>query len=242
MGNQKVALVTGGLMGIGLAIGRCLKLCGYRVVANYAPFMEVDPVKVKNDEGFDVVCFDVRDYDKVLESISNLKDRVGVIDILINNAGIIRDCFLHKMDVQQWYDVINTNLNGVYHCTSAVIGDMRAQKFGRIINLTSVNAVKGQAGQTNYCAAKAGLIGFTKALAQESARCNITVNCIAPGYTDTSILQSIDQKIMDDYILPSIPMKRLAKVDEIAEMALFLIDKADYITGQVMHVNGGLYM
>lgn len=242
MENQKVALVTGGLMGIGLAIGRCLKLCGYRVVANYPPFMEVDPVQVKNDEGFEVVCFDVRDHDKVVESISKLKDSIGVIDILINNAGIIRDCFLHKMDVQQWSDVINTNLNGVYHCTSAVIGDMRAQKFGRIINLTSVNAVKGQAGQTNYCAAKAGLIGFTKALAQESARCNITVNCIAPGYTDTSILHSIDQKIMDDYILPSIPMQRLAKVDEIAEMVLFLVQKGDYVTGQVMHVNGGLYM
>jgi acetoacetyl-CoA reductase len=175
-------------------------------------------------------------------AINTIKDRYGSIQILVNNAGITKDAVLHKMSSEQWQDVIRTNLDSVFNMCRLVIEDMRAANFGRIINISSVNAQKGQSGQTNYCAAKAGILGFTKALALETSGKGITVNAIAPGYIDTDMVRAIPDTILEK-IISLIPMQRLGTVDEVAKMVQYLAsDEAAYITGSTISLNGGQYM
>lgn len=238
---SKIALVTGGVRGIGRGISLALKEARYTVVATYQS-NDAAAKEFNHDHGIDVIKFDVSDYKSCEVAVQTLKDRYGSIDILVNNAGITKDTVLHKMSLEQWQAVIQTNLNSVFNLSRLVIESMRENKFGRIINISSVNAQRGQAGQTNYCAAKAGVLGFTKALALETAGKGITVNAIAPGYIDTDMVRAIPEQILDK-IISLIPMKRLGEVDEIAKMVTYLAsDEAAFITGTTMNLNGGQYM
>ena len=238
---SKVAVVTGGVRGIGKGISIGLKQAGYTVVATYQS-NDANAQELQADFGIDVLKYDVADYNSCEMAVNTIKDRYGAIQILINNAGITKDATLHKMTVDQWQAVMRTNLDSVFNMSRLVIDDMRAASFGRIINISSVNAQKGQAGQTNYCASKAGLIGFTKALALETSGKGVTVNAIAPGYIDTDMVRAIPEAILDK-IISLIPMKRLGTVDEIAKMVQYLAsDEAAYITGSTINLNGGQYM
>jgi acetoacetyl-CoA reductase len=238
----RVALVTGGTRGIGAAISRALKEAGYSVVATFAG-NEKAARAFQTEAGIPAFQWDVGDYDACVAGIRKIEATLGPIDVLVNNAGIVRDSSLHKMTREQWEGVIRTDLNALFNMTRPVIEGMRARKFGRIINISSINGQKGQFGQTNYSAAKAGELGFTKALALESARGGITVNAICPGYIHTEMLDSVAPDIIEKNILPQIPVGRLGKPDDIARAVVFLAaDEAGFITGSTLSVNGGQYM
>jgi acetoacetyl-CoA reductase len=238
----RVALVTGGSRGIGKAIAMGLKSAGYNVVATYAGNDEA-AAAFKDETGIPVYKFDVGDFDATAAAIAQIKEDVGAIEVLVNNAGITKDRPLHKMDKSQWDAVINTNLSSLFNLSRNVIDDMRAANFGRIINISSVNGQKGQFGQTNYAASKAGDLGFTKALALETASKGITVNAITPGYIGTEMVLAVPKEVLDTKILPMVPVGRLGEPEEIARCVVFLAaDEAGFITGSTISANGGLYM
>jgi acetoacetyl-CoA reductase len=237
----RVAVVTGGTRGIGAAISKALKEAGYGVAANYAGNDEAANA-FREATGIPVYKWDVGSYESCKDGLAKVEAEVGPVDILVNNAGITRDAMFHKMTPDQWNAVINTNLNGLFNMTHPVWGGMRDRKFGRVISISSINGQKGQAGQANYSAAKAGDIGFTKALAQEGARAGITVNVIAPGYIGTEMVRAIDEKVLNERILPLIPVGRLGEPEEIARCVLFLAsEEAGFITGATLSANGGQY-
>lgn len=237
----RTALVTGGSRGIGAAISIALKEAGYKVAANYAGNDEA-AAKFKAATGIPVYKWSVADYDACAAGIKQVEAEVGPIDVLVNNAGITRDALFHRMTPQQWKEVIDTNLTGVFNMTHPVWGGMRERKFGRIITISSINGQKGQAGQANYSAAKAGDIGFTRALAQEGARAGITVNAICPGYIATEMVKAIDEKVLNERIIPQIPVGRLGEPEEIARAVVFLAsDASGFMTGSTLSANGGQY-
>lgn len=238
----RVALVTGGSRGIGAAISKGLKAAGYKVAASYAGNDEAAAAFTK-ETGIPTYKWDVSDYDACAAGITKVESELGPIDVLVNNAGITKDGMFHKMTKDQWYGVINTNLNSLFNMTRPVWEGMRARKFGRVICISSVNGQKGQMGQVNYSAAKAGDIGFVKALAQEGARAGITVNAICPGYIGTDMVRAIAQDVLEKAILPQIPVGRLGEPEEIARAVVFLAaDDAGFITGSTLSANGGQYM
>jgi len=239
---SRVALVSGGTRGIGAAIAKGLKAAGYKVAANYAGNDEA-AAKFKGETGIPVFKWDVSSFDACSEGIKKVEAELGPVDVLVNNAGITRDAMLHRMTIDQWNAVITTNLNSLFNMCRPVIEGMRTRKFGRIINISSINGQKGQMGQTNYSAAKAGDIGFTKALAQESAKAGITVNAICPGYVNTEMVQAVPKDVLEKNIIPQIPVGRLGEPDEIARCVVFLAsDDAGFITGSTMTVNGAQYI
>ncbi len=238
---KRTALVTGGTRGIGAAISKTLAAKGYCVAANYGG--NTEKAKAFEDEtGITTYCFDVSDYQACGDGIAAIEDRLGAIEIVVNNAGITRDAPFHKMDLQAWSDVISVDLDSAFNVTRQVWEGMRTRGFGRVINISSINGQKGQFGQVNYSAAKAGLIGFTKALAQEGARKGITVNCIAPGYIDTDMVAGVPEKVLAS-IIAGIPVGRLGSANEIADMVAYLAaDEAGFVTGATMTLNGGQYI
>jgi acetoacetyl-CoA reductase len=239
---SRVAVVSGGSRGIGAAISKALKAAGYTVAATYAGNDEAAG-KFKEDTGIAVYKWDVSDYQACVDGLKKVETDLGPVDILVNNAGITKDAPFHKMTPEKWYAVINTNLNSLFNMTRPVIDGMRTRGFGRIINISSINGQKGQFGQTNYAAAKAGDIGFTKALAQESAGKGITVNVVAPGYVATEMVLAVPKEILDTKVLPQIPVGRLGEPEEVARCVLFLASEdAGFITGSTLTVNGGQYM
>ena len=240
--KKKIALVTGGTRGIGKSITEVLSDSGFKVYATYTK-NEDEAKKILTNENIEILKFDASNYDDTKSNIDSILQKEGKIDVLVNNAGITIDKFLHKMDVADWIKVLNVNLNSAFNCIHCCIKNMREQLFGRIINISSVNALQGQMGQTNYSASKAGLIGLSKSLALENANKNITVNVVAPGYIETDMTKNIDQKVMDNHILPKIPKKRLGKAKEIANLVKYLVgDDASFITGETLSINGGQYM
>jgi len=237
----RVALVTGGTRGIGAAISKGLKAAGYRVAACYAG-NDAAATKFKEETGIPVYKWDVSSYEQCSEGIKKVEADVGPIDVLVNNAGITKDTPFHRMSLEQWNAVINTNLGSLFNMTRPVIEGMRARKFGRVINISSINGQKGQFGQVNYSASKAGDIGFTKALALENARNGITVNAICPGYINTEMVQAVPKDVLEKSVLPQIPVNRLGEPEEIARAVIFLAsDDAGFCTGSTMTVNGGQY-
>jgi len=238
----RVALVTGGSRGIGAAIAKRLKDEGFRVAASYAGNDEAAQ-RFKSETGIPVFKWDVGDFDACQAGVRQVEGEVGPVDVLVNNAGITRDGFFHKMSREQWSAVIRTNLDSLFNMTRPVIEGMRARGFGRVIVISSINGQKGQAGQVNYSAAKAGDIGFVKALAQESANKGITVNAICPGYIGTEMVQAIDPEVLKAKIIPLIPVGRLGQPEEIARAVAFLAsDEGGFITGSTLSINGGQYM
>jgi acetoacetyl-CoA reductase len=238
----RVALVTGGTRGIGHAISIALKNSGYRVAASYAG-NDAAAQAFQAETGIPVYKFDVGNYEQTEKAVAQIAKDVGPVDVLVNNAGITRDVMFHKMTKQQWDEVIGTNLNGLFNVTRQVWEGMRARKFGRVINISSINGQKGQMGQVNYSASKAGDIGFTKALAQEGARAGITVNVICPGYIATEMVKAVPQDVLEKNILPQIPIGRLGEPSEIARCVVFLAsDDASFITGSTLTANGGQYL
>ncbi|MBP7001666.1 acetoacetyl-CoA reductase [Amaricoccus sp.] len=237
----RVALVTGGSRGIGAAISTALKAAGYTVAANYAGNDDAAK-KFTAETGIKTYKWSVADYDACAAGIKQVEADLGPVEVLVNNAGITRDAMFHRMTPAQWKEVIDTNLSGVFNMTHPVWGGMRDRKFGRIVNISSVNGQKGQAGQANYSAAKAGDIGFTRALAQEGARAGITVNVIAPGYIATEMVKAIDEKVLNERIIPQIPVGRLGEPEEIARIVVFLAsDDAGFITGSTISANGAQF-
>ena len=237
----KVAVVTGGSRGIGAAISLALKAAGYTVAANYAGNDEAAAAFTR-ETGIPTYKWSVADYEACKAGIAQIEADHGPVDILVNNAGITRDAMFHKMTPAQWREVIDTNLTGVFNMTHQVWNGMRERKFGRVINISSVNGQKGQAGQANYSAAKAGDIGITRALAQEGARAGITVNAICPGYIGTDMVRAIDEKVLAERIIPQIPVGRLGEPEEIARCVVFLAsDDAGFITGSTISANGGQF-
>jgi acetoacetyl-CoA reductase len=238
---SKVALVTGGTRGIGRAITERLAKDGYKVAANYAGNDEA-ATKCAEELGIKAYKWDVGDYDACAGGISQIAKDLGPIDILVNNAGITRDATLHRMTRQQWDDVIRTDLTSAFNLCRLTIEGMRERNFGRIVNISSINGQKGQIGQVNYSAAKAGLIGFTKALAQENAKKGITVNVICPGYIDTEMVQAVPKNVLDS-IIATIPVGRLGTAAEMAACVSFLSGAdSGFITGATITANGGLYI
>ena len=238
----RVAVVTGGTRGIGAAISKALAAKGYSVAANYAGNDDAAN-RFKAETGIPVYKFDVSDADACAANLKQIEADIGPIDVLVNNAGITRDGFFQKMSLDQWRAVLTTNLDSMFTMTRPVIDGMRARNFGRIINISSVNGQKGQMGQTNYSAAKAGVIGFSKALAQENATKGITVNVIAPGYVSTEMVQAVPEEVLKAKILPQIPAGRLGQAEEIAAAVVYLAsDEAAWITGSTLTINGGQYM
>lgn len=234
------ALVTGGTRGIGAAISIALKAAGHTVVASYAS-NDAAAAAFAEQTGIAVKRFDVADYDACAAAIAGIEAEVGPVDILVNNAGITRDGFLHKMTPDAWRAVIATDLDSVFNCTRPVIEGMRARTWGRIINISSINGQKGQIGQSNYSAAKAGMIGFTKALAQEGAAKGITVNCICPGYIATEMVSAMPPEALAK-VVATIPAGRLGEADEIARAVLFLMDDPGFINGATLTINGAQYI
>ena len=238
----RTAIVTGGTRGIGAAIAKALKASGHNVAATYAGNDERAHT-FKEETGISVYKWDVASYDACVEGIAKVEAELGPVDILVNNAGITRDAMFHKMTPEHWQAVINTNLNGLFNMTRPVWEGMRARSFGRIVNISSINGQKGQMGQANYSAAKAGDIGFTKALAQEGAKKNITVNAICPGYINTDMMATIPPEVMEKQIVANIPVGRLGEPEEIARCVAFLVsDDAGFITGSTISANGGQYL
>jgi acetoacetyl-CoA reductase len=238
----RVALVTGGSRGIGAAISKALQAAGYKVAANYAGNDEA-AAKFKAETGIPVFKWSVADYEACAAGIKAVEAEVGPVDVLVNNAGITRDAMFHKMTPAQWKEVMDTNLSGVFNMTHPVWNGMRDRKFGRVVTISSINGQKGQAGQVNYSAAKAGDIGFTKALAQEGARAGITVNVICPGYIGTEMVAAIDPEVLKTRILPQIPVGRLGQPEEIARAVVFLAsEEGGFITGSTLSINGGQYV
>lgn len=239
---SRVALVTGGTRGIGGAISVALKEAGYTVAATYAGNDEKANA-FKDETGIPVYKWDVGDFDACSAGIAQVEADLGPVEVLVNNAGITKDGMFHKMTADQWYGVINTNLNSLFNMTRPVWEGMRERSFGRVINISSINGQKGQMGQANYSAAKAGDLGFTKALAQEGARKGITVNAICPGYIGTEMVLAVPQEVLEKAILPQIPTGRLGEPSEIARCVVFLAsDDAGFITGSTLTANGGQYM
>jgi len=237
----RTALVTGGTRGIGAAISRALQAAGYRVAANYAGNDEAARA-FSAATGIPAFRWSVAEPEACIEGIAKVESELGPVEILVNNAGITRDAMFHKMTREQWREVIDTNLNGLFNMTHPVWPGMRERRFGRVINISSINGQKGQAGQANYSAAKAGDLGFTKALAQEGARAGITVNAICPGYIATEMVMAVPEK-MRQTIIGQIPVGRLGEPEEIARCAVFLAsDDAGFITGATLAANGGQYM
>ncbi len=239
---EKIALVTGGTRGIGAAIAKKLKEDGYTVVSSYVGNTEKAEEFTKNT-GIKTYKFDAGYFESCQKAVQEIENDLGSnIDIIVNNAGITRDKFFHKMAPEDWSAVINTNLNSMFNITRNVIEKMRANKFGRIISISSINGLKGQVGQSNYSAAKAGIIGFSKAVALENANKGITVNVVAPGYIGTDMVKKIDPKILET-IVSQIPTGRLGEPDEIGSLVSYLAsDKASFITGATLSINGGQYM
>ena len=238
---SRVALVTGGSRGIGAAISAALKAEGYTVAATYAGNDE-KAAAFTAKTGIKTYKWDVSDYDACTSGITQVEADLGKIEVLVNNAGITRDAPFHKMTRDQWTDVMRTNLDGVFNMTHPLWNGMRERKFGRVINISSINGQKGQFAQANYSAAKAGDIGFTKALAQEGARAGITVNAICPGYIATEMVMAVPEKVRDS-IVAQIPAGRLGEASEIARCVVFLAsDDAGFITGATLTANGGQYM
>jgi len=239
---SRVALVTGGSRGIGAAISRALQAEGFAVAATFAG-NDAAAAAFAAETGIRTYQWNVADYAACAAGVARVVADIGPVDTLVNNAGITRDAPFHKMTPQQWHEVIDTNLTGLFNMTHCVWPGMRAAKFGRVISISSINGQKGQFAQANYAAAKAGDIGFTKALALEGARAGITVNVVAPGYINTDMMATIPEKVMQDVILPQIPVGRLGEADEIARCVAFLAsDKAGFITGATLSANGGQYM
>ena len=237
----RVALVTGGTRGIGAAISKALKSAGYKVAASYAG-NDAAAEKFKGETGIPVYKWDVASFDACTAGVQKVEAELGPVDVLVNNAGITKDTAFHKMTLDQWTAVINTNLGSLFNMTRPVIEGMRARKFGRIINISSINGQKGQIGQSNYSAAKAGEIGFSRALAQENARKGITVNVICPGYINTEMVQAVPKDVLEKNVIPQIPVNRLGEPEEIARAVVFLAaDDAGFITGSTLTVNGGQY-
>ncbi|HEX9645899.1 MAG TPA: acetoacetyl-CoA reductase [Alphaproteobacteria bacterium] len=237
----RVALVTGGTRGIGAAIATALKDAGYRTVATYGGNDE-RAAKFKDDTGMPVYKWDVSDFAACQSGIAKVAGEVGPVEVLVNNAGITRDGTLHRMSRDMWQEVLDTNLGSCFNMARAVIEPMRQAGFGRIVNISSINGQAGQLGQANYAAAKSGMLGFTKALAQEGAAKGITVNAIAPGYIDTEMVQAVPAGVLEK-IVARIPVGRLGKAEEIARAVLFLVaDEAGFITGSTLSINGGQYM
>ena len=238
---SKVALVTGGTRGIGEAISLKLKDAGYNVVATYAG--NDDAAKqFTADTGIKAVKFDVGDFDACQAAVSQIESDVGPVEVLVNNAGITRDGTMHKMSYEQWNAVIQTNLTSCFNMCRAVIDGMRERSFGRIVNIGSINGQAGQYGQVNYAAAKSGIHGFTKALAQEGAAKGITVNAIAPGYIATEMVRAVPENVLEK-IVARIPVGRLGEASEIARGVEFLVsDNAGFITGSTLSINGGQHM
>ena len=238
----RVAIVTGGTRGIGAAISVALKHKGYRVAANYGGNDAVAQ-QFQVEHGVPVYRFDVGDWAQCEKGVARIVKDVGPVDVLVNNAGITRDGMLHRMSKESWDAVIRTNLDSVFNMTRLVIEGMRARSFGRIVSISSINGRKGQMGQANYSAAKAGLLGFTKAIAQEGARNGITCNVIAPGYINTEMVAAMPKEVLETKILPLIPVGRLGTAEEVARCVVFLAaDDAGYITGACLDANGGQYM
>jgi acetoacetyl-CoA reductase len=239
---SRVALVTGGSRGIGAAISRALKTAGFKVAASYAGNDEA-AAAFKAETGIAVFKWDVASYEACAGGVKAVEAELGPIDVLVNNAGITKDAMFHKMTIDQWQAVINTNLNSLFNMCQPVWSGMRDRSFGRIICISSVNGQKGQMGQANYSAAKAGEIGFVKSLAQEGAFKNITVNAICPGYINTEMVKAVPAEIMKTKILPQIPVGRVGEPEEIARCVLFLAaDDAGFVTGATLSANGGMYM
>jgi acetoacetyl-CoA reductase len=237
----RVALVTGGTRGIGAAIAVALNEAGYHVAANYAGNDEAAQ-KFKDETGIPAYKWSVADYDACAEGIRKVEADLGPIEVLVNNAGITRDAPFHKITPQQWREVIDTNLNGVFNMTHPLWNGMRERKFGRVITISSINGQKGQFAQANYSASKAGDLGFTKALAQEGARAGITVNAVCPGYIATDMVMAVPEKVREQ-IVAQIPVGRLGEADEIARCVVFLAsDQAGFITGSTITANGGQYL
>lgn len=238
---SRVALVSGGTRGIGAAISVALKAAGYRVAANFAGNEE--KAKAFHDEtGIPVFKWDVSSYQACVDGIAKVETELGPIEVLVNNAGITRDGMFHKMTPEQWNEVIGTNLTGLFNMTHPIWNGMRDRGFGRVVNISSINGQKGQMGQVNYSAAKAGDLGFTKALAQEGAAKNITVNAICPGYIATEMVRAVPEKVLNERIIPLIPVGRLGEPEEIARCVVFLAsDDAGFITGSTLTANGGQF-
>ena len=237
----RVALVTGGTRGIGKAISARLKADGFKVAANYAGNAEAAEATA-TELGISVFKWDVGDEAQCAEGIAKVVAELGPVDVLVNNAGITRDGQFHKMSSEKWREVIRVDLDSLFYMTRPVIEGMRDRGFGRVINISSINGQKGQFGQVNYSAAKAGMIGFTKALAQESAAKGVTVNVVAPGYIDTDMVAAVPEDALKK-IIATIPVGRLGKAEEIAAMVAFLAsEQASFITGATMTVNGAQYI
>ena len=238
----RVAVETGGTLGIGEAISKALKAAGYKVAASYAGNDEAAN-KFKAETGINVYKWDVSNYDACVAGLKQVEADLGPVEVLVNNAGITKDAPFHRMTPEQWYAVINTNLNSLFNMTRPIWDGMRTRKFGRVINISSINGQKGQFGQANYSASKAGDVGFTKALALEGARAGITVNAICPGYIATEMVKAVPKDVLDKNILPLIPAGRLGEPEEIARCVVFLAsDDAGFITGSTLAANGGQYM
>jgi acetoacetyl-CoA reductase len=237
----RVAIVTGGVVGIGAAISRVLKTCGYAVAATFVS--DVRAARAFREEtGIPIFQWNVADFEACQKGVAEIVRTMGSVDILVNNAGITRDATLHKMTCEQWRSVIEVDLSSCFNMCHAVIESMRERHFGRIVNVSSVNGLAGQFGQSNYAAAKAGMIGFTKALALESAARGITVNTVAPGYTNTAMVSAVPREILDK-IIAKIPIGRLARPEEVANAVAFLVgDGAAFITGETLCINGGQYL
>ena len=238
---SRVAIVTGGTRGIGAAISVGLKEAGYNVAANYAGNDEKANA-FRDETGIPVYKWDVSDYQSCVDGTAKVEGDLGPVEVLVNNAGITRDTMFHKMTPENWTDVINTNLTGLFNMTHPVWPGMRDRGFGRVINISSINGQKGQMGQVNYSSAKAGDLGFTKSLAQEGAAKGITVNAICPGYIGTEMVRAVPEKVLNERILPLIPVGRLGEPEEIARCVVFLAsDDAGFITGSTISANGGQY-
>jgi acetoacetyl-CoA reductase len=237
----RVALVTGGTRGIGAAIAKALKGAGHQVAATFAGNREKAEA-FRTETGIATYQWDVSEERGCSEGVKRIESEVGPVDILVNNAGITRDGWFHKSDYDAWSAVIRTNLDSMFTMTRPVIEGMRSRKFGRVVNIASINGQKGQLGQVNYSTAKAGMIGFTKALALENARNGITVNCVCPGYIDTDMVAAVPEKALEG-IIAAIPVGRLGKADEIASLVVYLAsDQSAFMTGAVLSINGGQYM
>ncbi|MBR45696.1 MAG: beta-ketoacyl-ACP reductase [Rhodospirillaceae bacterium] len=237
----RIAIVTGGTRGIGAAISQTLQDSGYRVAANYASDDEAAE-RFRMETGIAVYKWDVGDFARCQEGIARVVADLGQVEILVNNAGITRDANLHKMTPEQWQGVLDTNFGSCFNMCRGVIESMRAGKFGRIVNICLINGQDGQYGQVNYAAAKSGIHGFTKALAQEGAKYGITVNAVSPSYVDTDMVRAVPENVLEK-IVASIPVGRLGRASDIARTASFLVaDDADFITGSTISVNGGHHM
>lgn len=237
----RIALVTGGTRGIGAAIAKSLAATGHEVIATYQGNDEAAGAFTR-ETGIAARKWDVTDFNACQSEVAAIEAELGGVDVLVNNAGITRDGMLHKMSIDDWDAVIQTNLTSAFSMTRAVINGMRDRGFGRIIQISSINGQKGQMGQANYAAAKAGLIGFSKSLAQENARRGITVNVVAPGYVGTDMVAAVPETVLEK-IIAQIPVSRLGKVEEIAAAVAYLAsEEAAFVTGSTLHINGGQYM